>query len=156
MILYIHNEYIYFTYLQRLRHGHNLQYMYFKYSYDIPLYDGNPDESLGGGLGGQWDTTLDASPHLDGSFMNWSFVIFFLSPLLGVCFVLAIFMSTNLTNSNKNHEHREMMLCNDFPHWQGGYCALLRMIPSCQWGKSLHSIISQCLWFLFEFVSLYS
>ena len=62
MILYIHNEYIYFTYLQSLWHGHNLQYMYFKYSYDIPLYDGNPDESLGGGLGGQWDTTLDASP----------------------------------------------------------------------------------------------
>ena len=69
--------------------------MYFKYSYDIPLYDGNPDESLGGGLGGRWDPTLAASPHLDGFFMNWSIVIFFLSPFFGVCFVLAIFMSTN-------------------------------------------------------------
>ena len=68
MILYIHNEYMYFTYLWCLRHGHNLQYVYFKYSYDIPLYDSNPDESLGGGLGDQWDPTLAADPHLDGSF----------------------------------------------------------------------------------------
>ena len=89
---------MYFTYLRHLRHGHNLQYMYFKYSYDIPLYDGNPEESLGGGLGGRWDPTLDASPHLDGSFTNWSIVIFFLSPFLGVCFVLTIFMSTNSKN----------------------------------------------------------
>ena len=88
-----------FTYLQHLRHGHNLQYMYFKYSYDIPLYDDNPDESLGRGFGGRWDPTLAASPHLDGSFTNWSIVIFFLSPFFAVCFVLAIFMSTNLTNS---------------------------------------------------------
>ena len=153
MILYIHNEYMYFTYLQ---HGHNLQHMYFKYSYDIPLYDGNPDESLGGGFGGWWDPTLTASLHLDGSFTNWSIVIFFLSPFFGVCFVLAIFYEYKLTNSNNNHEHREMMLCNDFPHWREGYCALLCMIPSHQWGKSLHSIISWCSWFLFEFVSLYS
>ena len=39
--------------------------------------------------------------------------------------------------------NREMMLCNDFPGWWEGYCALLRMIPSRQPGKSLHSIISR-------------
>ena len=66
--------------------------------YDIPLYDSNPDESLGGGLGGRWDPTLDASPHLDGSFTKSSLFIFFLSSFLGVCFVLAIFMSTNSKN----------------------------------------------------------
>ena len=66
------------------------------------------------------------------------------------------FYEYKLTNSNKNHEHREMMLCNDFSHWREGYCTLLCMIPSRQRGKSLHSIISRCSWFLFEFVSLYS
>ena len=53
------------------------------------------------------------------------------------------FYEYKLTNSKNNHEHCEMMLCNDFPGWWEGYCTLLCMIPSRQPGKSLHSIISQ-------------
>ena len=106
-------------------------------------------------LGGQWDSTLDASPHLDGSFTKSSLSIFFLSSLLGVCFVLAIFMNTN-SQTQITTTNCKMMLRNDFPHWQDGYCSLLCMIPSHQWGKSLHSIILQfvvVIW-ICEFVSV--
>ena len=85
---------------------------------------------------------LRCIPHLDGSFTKSSLSIFFLSSLLGVYFILTIFMNTN-SQTQITTTNCKMMLCNDFPHWWEGYCALLHMIPSCQWGKSLHSIISR-------------
>ena len=84
-----------------LRHCHNLQYMYFKYSYDIPLYDGNPDESLGGGLGGRWDPTLDASLPL-GWLLHKIFFIHFLFVTPSLWFVLfSPFLWVQTVQTNK-------------------------------------------------------
>ena len=107
------------------------------------MYDGFPERSLGGGTGGRWNVTWAAVPHFDGSLTFFSFST---SPFLGVVLVLAIEQNFFIRWNNKfarTTTNRKMMLCNDFPGWWEGYCALLRMIPSRQPGKSLHSIISR-------------
>ena len=53
------------------------------------MYDGFPERSLGGGTGGQWNATLAAVPHFDGSLTSFS-LSFSLSPFLGVVLVLTI------------------------------------------------------------------
>ena len=107
------------------------------------MYDGFPERSLGGGTGGQWNATSAAVPHFYGSLTFFSFST---SPFLGVFLVLTIEQKYFRRWNNKfarTTTNREMMLCNDFPGWWEGYCTLLRMIPSRQPGKSLHSIISR-------------